>query len=246
MVWILGRTYCTGTAEDYKAVHALQDKYTLVPLSAYGKDYTPPKGKVDPNIDMKTPVREQVNKMDAGAYFKLLASLMKDNPPAKEDAAMVAKMAKIGIVPGKDFDIGKLDPAVAKGLESAPKAGLEKIMAHFKVGGKDVNGWVFTRTRPASTAPTTSSGPPSPTSGWAPTAPRMRFIRPPKWTPTASRTTAPTSTRSLPQGPDAAGRWLLVADHVRRRVFLRRERTEPLHPEQERNKLIVARCDLAK
>ena len=61
MVWILGRTYCTGTPEDYKAVHALQDKYTLVPLSAYGKAYTPPKGKVDPNIDMKTPVRDQVN-----------------------------------------------------------------------------------------------------------------------------------------------------------------------------------------
>jgi hypothetical protein len=34
MVWILGRTYCTGTAEDYKAVHAIQAKYKLVPLSA--------------------------------------------------------------------------------------------------------------------------------------------------------------------------------------------------------------------
>ena len=28
MVWILGRTYCTGTPEDYKAVHAIQDKYS--------------------------------------------------------------------------------------------------------------------------------------------------------------------------------------------------------------------------
>jgi uncharacterized protein (TIGR03000 family) len=144
MVWILGRTYCTGTEEDYKAVHALEDKYTLVPLSAYGKDYTPPKGKVDPSIDMKTPVRDQVNKMDAGTYFKLLASLMKDNPPAKEDAAMVARMAKIGIVPGKDFDIGSLDPAVRKGLERAPRAAVGKIMAHFKEGGTEVNGWMFT------------------------------------------------------------------------------------------------------
>ena len=31
MVWIIIRTYCTGTPEDYKAVHALQDKYKLVP-----------------------------------------------------------------------------------------------------------------------------------------------------------------------------------------------------------------------
>ena len=26
LVWILGRIYCTGTPEDYKAVHALQDR----------------------------------------------------------------------------------------------------------------------------------------------------------------------------------------------------------------------------
>ena len=43
----------------------LQDQYALVPLSAYGKPYTPPAGKVDPDIDMKTPVREQVNRMEA-------------------------------------------------------------------------------------------------------------------------------------------------------------------------------------
>jgi hypothetical protein len=143
MVWILGRTYCRGTKEDYEAVHALQDKYALVPLSAYGKDYTPPIGKVDPDIDMKTPVRAQVNKMDAGAYFKLLAALMADNPPAEADAAMVAKMAKIGIAPGQDFDISKLDAAVAKGLERAPKAGVEKIMGHFKTAGTLENGWMF-------------------------------------------------------------------------------------------------------
>ena len=41
-VWILGRIYCTGTAEDYRAVHAVQDACSLVPLSAYGQSYTPP------------------------------------------------------------------------------------------------------------------------------------------------------------------------------------------------------------
>jgi len=147
MVWILGRIYCTGTPEDYKAVHALQDQFSVVPLSAYGKPYTPPPGKVDPSIDSKTTVREQVNRMSAGEYFKLLAALMKDNPPAKADAPMVANMAKIGIVPGQAFDIAKLDPAVQKGLQEVPKAGIEKIMAHFKTAGKDINGWLFsTRT----------------------------------------------------------------------------------------------------
>ena len=98
MVWILGRIYCTGTPKDYKAVHEMQDKITLVPLSSYGKPYTPPAGTVDPSIDTKTAVRDQVNALDVGAYFNLMAQLMKDNPPAAEDAPMVAQMAKIGIV----------------------------------------------------------------------------------------------------------------------------------------------------
>jgi len=51
-------------------VHKLQDEFKLVPLSAYGKSYTPPAGKVDPAIDLKTPVRDQVNRMDAVEYFK--------------------------------------------------------------------------------------------------------------------------------------------------------------------------------
>ena len=148
MVWILGRIYCTGTPADYKAVHALQDQFKVVPLSAYGKPYTPPPGKVDPSIDMKTAVRDQVNRMSAGEYFKLLATLMKDNPPVAADAPMVAKLAKIGIVPGQDFDISKLDPAVAKGLQGVPKPAQEKIMGWIKeaaqAGDATIeNGWFF-------------------------------------------------------------------------------------------------------
>jgi hypothetical protein len=67
LVWLIGRIYCTGTPEDYAAVHALQDEFKLVPLSAYGKPYTPPAGTVNPSIDMKTAVRDQVNGMDAVA-----------------------------------------------------------------------------------------------------------------------------------------------------------------------------------
>jgi len=144
IVWIIGRTYCDGTPEDYKKVHELQDQYSLVPLSAYGKPYTPPEGKINPAIDMKTPVRDQVNKMDAFAYFKLLAKSMKNNPPAPADAPMVAKLAKIGIIPGQDFDAGKLDPVVAKAFQDVPKISLEKIMAQFKKSGTIENGWMFT------------------------------------------------------------------------------------------------------
>jgi hypothetical protein len=148
MVWLLGRIYCTGTPEDYKAVHALQDQVSVVPLSAYGKPYTPPAAKVDPAWDMKTGVRDQVNAMDGAAYFKLAAELMKTNPPAADDAPMVAKMAKIGIVPGQDFDATKLEPAVAKGIADAPKPGQEKVSRYLKEAlvtgdAKAENGWLF-------------------------------------------------------------------------------------------------------
>lgn len=144
IVWLLGRIYCTGTPEDYAAVHALQDKVNLVPLSAYGKPYTPPEGKVDPAIDMKTAVRDQVNNLDAIAYFTLLADLLKTNPPAPEDAPFVAKLAKIGIVPGKDFDRSKFDPLFA---DKVPKLGFGRIMLHFKASDGDMtnaNGWAYT------------------------------------------------------------------------------------------------------
>lgn len=144
IVWVLGRIYCTGTPDDYVAVHKMQDEISIVPLNAYGKSYTPPEGKVDPSIDMKTPVRDQVNALTAEAYFSLLATLLKDNPPTKADAPMVAKMAKLGIAPGKPFEFDKLDPAVQQALKDVPKLGFEKIMAHFKTAGKDVNGWQFT------------------------------------------------------------------------------------------------------
>src|SRR5262249_45841368 len=94
IVWLLGRIYCTGTPEDYKAANDRRAQLKLVPPSAYGKPYTPPEGKADPSIDMKTAVREQVNRMDAVAYFTLLAQLIKSNPPATADALTLAKFAK--------------------------------------------------------------------------------------------------------------------------------------------------------
>lgn len=144
MVWLLGRIYCAGTVEEYDAVHQMQDEISVVPLSSYGQPYTPSPGVVDPGIDMKTPVRSQVNALSAQDYFQLLAQLMKDNPPAEADAPMVKKLAKIGIVPGQVFDINKFGPAVAKALQGVPKPAFDKIMAHYKDAGTLTNGWIFT------------------------------------------------------------------------------------------------------
>ena len=145
LVWLLGRIYCAGTPEDYAAVHALQDAIRLAPLSAWDKpDWTPPPGKVDPKVDMKTAVRDQVNALDAHAYFTLACELMKRNPPAAADAPFLEKLAAIGIEPGKDFDASKLDADLSGRI---PELGFARIMLHFKDSGGDienVNGWGFT------------------------------------------------------------------------------------------------------
>lgn len=145
ITWLLGRIYCTGTPEDYAAVHKLQDEIRLAPLSAWDKpDWTPPPGKPDPAIDMKTPVREQVNALDTDAYFALGCELMKRNPPAAADQPLLDRIARIGIVPGQDFDASKLDAVLKKRI---PQLGFARIMLHFKDSGgqiKDINGWSFT------------------------------------------------------------------------------------------------------
>ena len=149
LVWLLGRIYCTGTPEDYAAVHALQDKITAVPLSSYGKPYTPPPGTVDPAFDTKTAVREQVNALDGATFFTELAKLLKTNPPAAEDAPVVADLAKLGVVPGQDFDPGNPDLQTAKAIADAPKAAQAKIPAWAADGiaagdNQFINGWLFT------------------------------------------------------------------------------------------------------
>jgi hypothetical protein len=143
LVWIIGRTYCTGTPEDYAAVHTIQDQYKLVPLSAYGKPYTPPPGRIDPSIDMKASPREQVERMDTISFFRLLTELMKKNPPYEADAPIFARLARIGLVPGQDLDMSKL--ASVPNIQEVPKLGVERIAAHYHAGGADVNGWTFFR-----------------------------------------------------------------------------------------------------
>jgi len=144
LVWLLGRLYCTGTKEDYADVHALQDQFKLQPLSTWGKDYTPPANKVDSSIDMKTPVRDQVDNMTLTEYFTLLADLMKRNPPAGADEPALKEFAKIGLVAGNDFDPKVLDSRWDKRV---PEVAQEKIKLHFLDSGGDmsrVNGWNYT------------------------------------------------------------------------------------------------------
>jgi hypothetical protein len=139
-VWVNGQMQANGP-QDYEVVNMLQKQYKLTPLSYWGQPYTPPSEvQLTAGVDTKTPTLEQVQKMDAGTYFGRLAHLMKDNPSAAADAPMVEKLKKLGIEPGKDFDITKIDPHMAKGLQRAMGAFalLEKGVKKLNT----VNGWI--------------------------------------------------------------------------------------------------------
>ncbi len=118
-VWIIGRTRTDGP-QDYEAVHRIQAGLKVAPLSGWDKPPKSVEAKIDPTVDMKTPPKVQVDTMPAGPYFAYAAELLKLHPPHITDEPILAQVKRIGIEPGKSFDISGLDPAVRKGVEAAP------------------------------------------------------------------------------------------------------------------------------
>jgi hypothetical protein len=144
-VWLLGRTQTNGPA-DFAAVHAMQQQYSLTPLSAWGTPYLPPAAvPMDPHGDTKTPPVKQVLQMDANTFFKTLATVMALNAPTGADAPMVAKLERLGIALGKDFDMEKLGPATAKALRRAVETARRRLAAAPAIGGEIENGWSVDR-----------------------------------------------------------------------------------------------------
>lgn len=120
-VWIIGRTKTDGPP-DYDAVHKIQAGYTVTPLSEWGKAPRSIEVNIDPNVDMKTPPRVQVDSMPAGKFFAHAAALLSVNPPHFTDQPIIARMKRIGIEPGRKFNIDQLAAPVKKALEAAPDA----------------------------------------------------------------------------------------------------------------------------
>jgi hypothetical protein len=139
-VWIIGRTKTNGPS-DYEAVQKIQAGYKITPLSEWGKAPQPVETKIDPAIDMKTPPKLQVDNMPAAKYFIRAAELLKLHPPHITDQPIIARMKRIGIEPGKSFDIASLDPAVQNALALAP-GDAQKLMA-WKLAtlARVANGW---------------------------------------------------------------------------------------------------------
>jgi hypothetical protein len=79
--------------------------------------------------------------MPASKYFAYASELLKVNPPHITDEPIVAQMKRIGIEPGKSFDIEKLSPAVRQALESAPEVGRRLMEWKLPTLARVVNNW---------------------------------------------------------------------------------------------------------
>jgi hypothetical protein len=139
-VWIIGRTKTDGPA-DYDAVRKIQAGFKVTPLSQWGKSALPAVAQFDPSVDMKTPPKEQVDAMPAGKYFAYAAEILKLQPPHVTDQPIVAQMKRIGLEPGKSFDLAQADPAVRTALDSAPRDAQALMAWKLPTLARVVNGW---------------------------------------------------------------------------------------------------------
>ena len=139
-VWLLGRTQTNGVS-DYDNVHAFQHGMRLVPLSQFpGKDEPPHRPMARP-AEVSAPVPERIKTMDAVQFFTTFAKALKINPPHKDDTPMVQQLARIGIVPGQDFDASKLTPEQQAALNEGVREAAAKIEAFVTTGAAHKPGW---------------------------------------------------------------------------------------------------------
>ncbi len=136
--WIIGRIQTNG-ASDYETVHKIQAGLQADPLSGAVPGASP----VDPSIDMHTPPPEQVERMDASAFFGLFAELLKRNPPHAADVPMLLRLERLGIVAGLSFDLALADPAVQRALARAKPDAHQRILRQGATLRQIRNGWVM-------------------------------------------------------------------------------------------------------
>ncbi len=140
-VWIIGRIQTNGP-DDYDSVHKIQDGITVRPLSQIDNaDWQPAPVKIDPDVDMKSPPKEKVDGMSAAEFFAYGAELLKLHPPHPTDQPIIARMKRIGIEPGKSFDMAAADPAVQKGLEGVPQAAQDLMEWKVPTLARVTNNW---------------------------------------------------------------------------------------------------------
>jgi hypothetical protein len=122
------------TAADIDNVKRVQGGYKAQPLSAYLKQPAPPAAPAIafPKID------KELIKTN---FFEYLDFALQFAPPGPEEAAIRAKLARIGIGAGKTFDFKELSPEHKAAIALGVKEGEKKVEDAANSLGKDINGW---------------------------------------------------------------------------------------------------------
>ena len=144
-VWILARTRpLPGDAVD--TISAIQRQYTIVPLDRFGDaSYQPPPGAfLEPNVPTGPTPPSLVAALSAGAFFQRLAAALVKNPPRAADKPIVDRLARIGVVAGKQFDASALDAARRALLESGVADARAMMDRYDAPSVPHVNGWRWT------------------------------------------------------------------------------------------------------
>lgn len=134
--WVIGRTQTNG-ADDYLAVHAFQDGITATPLGGQDKENK----LTEANMLGDSPVN-RVHAMSAETFFALFADATRHNPPHANDYPILARMKRLGLEPGKPFDLAKAPLPIQEAFRKAPSTAQKKIQEGSAKAGDMVNGWM--------------------------------------------------------------------------------------------------------
>jgi hypothetical protein len=141
MAWVIGRTQAGGKA-DYADVHRFQDGLSLRPLSAWaGQRPAARKAPAGPATGIAAAPPDQVEAMDAAAFFGRLAALLVTNPPAAADAPAMRRFAAIGLAAGSF----QPDPGLAGALNSGVRDALAQLKGMRAQPPGLINGWSIDR-----------------------------------------------------------------------------------------------------
>jgi hypothetical protein len=121
-------------ASDLPNVIKLQSGYKGRPLSAYLKQPAP---AAAPPIDFLKVDGDWVKK----SFFDYLGFALQFNPATPDEKDIRAKLASIGIGPGKKFEMKALSLQHKAAILLGMKEGSEKVDKYIASGRKDVNGW---------------------------------------------------------------------------------------------------------
>jgi hypothetical protein len=120
--------------EDMPNVEKLQSEYKVQPLSAFLKQPAPPAA---PKIDFLPASSDKVKEN----FFEYLDFALQFVPETDQNKEILAKLAKIGIGPGKTFAWKDLPPEQRAAVIEGMKAGNEKVDKFLADGMKVINGW---------------------------------------------------------------------------------------------------------